>query len=516
MTDLIRPNVLKFGPKKQEEKDKDLASGLKVFSNYDAVPIGKKTEIVPKFLSKMLTDFKVLFPEMVNYGGKLANVVQDQDTGLKVLRYVEDECYLESMLNELDCFLDFRNDLDLKVKWKSFFLAFRNYAHSVKAVGQFPMWPLKPDHLVLGEYIEPKPSGAVDEFLNFFNFYTPKDRLMVKWIIASACWSEGQGRRPIFVICGPEGLDSTVQIGKSTLAAMIQYLFQSFGDLHVEVDVERFIVDLMAVSHERIVRLDNVKSGFRSNVLERLLTSPRLFGHVHGRGRISVENHVTFIITANDPSVTKDTATRSMKSVLAPPSLTAPFKHDEEYIKDFLDKTRKEIFGDAAYWLINPSRYPKRPGVTRFKYFEENIGQKFGDLDVGSQLIADIKSMNDESKIHEEFLDFLYGILITYKMPGKTEYPLNPDKHVIFVLGAVMAVFYKNFFQLRGERPPGMRGADIKRLCLAVGMHGITQKVQGDAHRGYMVNPKVTTGDKWAILQQRSVDRYAIPIKSVK
>lgn len=200
MTDLIRPNVLKFGPKKQEEKDKDLASGLKVFSNYDAVPIGKKTEIVPKFLSKMLTDFKVLFPEMVNYGGKLANVVQDQDTGLKVLRYVEDECYLESMLNELDCFLDFRNDLDLKVKWKSFFLAFRNYAHSVKAVGQFPMWPLKPDHLVLGEYIEPKPSGAVDEFLNFFNFHTPKDRLMVKWIIASACWSEGQGRRPIFVI----------------------------------------------------------------------------------------------------------------------------------------------------------------------------------------------------------------------------------------------------------------------------------------------------------------------------
>jgi hypothetical protein len=347
----------------------------------------------------------------------------------------------------------------------------------------------------------------------------------MKAIVITAAWSEGQGKRPLFVIAGPPDADQTIQIGKSTFVEMVQELFYSPCDLNVCDEPSRFIINLMANANKRIFRLDNVKKMFNSDIIERYVTSKYLQGHVHGVGNRMVENHATWILTANNPHLTVDLGSRSVTGRMdfIRPGTTW-YKHN---VLSFIDTMRMPVVAECAYYLTMPMIHLDRPCVTRFPEWERTILHKLGD-DVGAGIKLDQARLVDRTEEHAAFRDFIYSRIISYRVPqaykddnetinnARDDFILSPEKFNIFIATEMVSDWYFDFhgIRYRSNRGGGI-GRSIKKQAIEARLIALDspKRVGSVVLRGFWFASPIADQPTYAILRKRNEDAYATYVK---
>jgi len=519
LTEHLDPKILRFEKKKQAEIEGKAKSrqGYNAFRNYIELPKedGQKQAFMPRSMDELAGEFMGNFPDMVRYNHKICNIVNDNNRpGWREMRFLEDSKDLETAINDMGWLRDFKSKDMLSVKWESFFRSLRNRITPVRTVSDYPTWPMGPGQIALSPPIAPAQTGALDAFIDFFNPLTPHDRLLMKALVATVAWSNGQGKRPLFVIAGAHDADKTIQIGKSTFAEMIQELFVSPGDLDVRDDAARFTINLMANAHKRVIRLDNVRSIFNSAIIERFVTSKYLQGHVFGVGNRMIENHVTFILTANEPNLTIDLASRSVVIRLARPLPGNSWL--EENVKAWIEANREAVLADCAYVLTLPRGANDRECATRFPEWERTILHKLGD-DIGAGIKLDQERLQDKSEEHAAFRDFIYSKIISYKIAIKneTDFILSPETFNIFISSEIVCSWYFEFSGLRYAHSRGSYGKVIKKQCVESGLfpHPGKLRVGSVNPRGFWFSKPIRKRATYGILHKRNEDPYAIFVK---
>jgi hypothetical protein len=371
-------------------------------------------------------------------------------------------------------------------------------------ISKYPFWPTNPSHLIVGPPIVPAETGLLDRFIDFFNPLTPQDRMLMKALALTPCSGLLRGKRPLFVIAGEDGVESTVKIGKSTFARMIGSLHESFADIHVELQPKDMIVDVIQNADKRILRFDNVRGAFRTTILERFITSTHLSGHLFSKGYRSYENHTTFIMTVNEPHISEDLATRAIVIRLAPPKAGVTWV--EENVQTFLEEHRIGILQDMAYTLSLPSTGYERPCTTRFPTWERTILHRITQEDLGSKFVEDTKKLQDRTAEYEAWYDHVLKNISGYRYDTRM---VSPSDFKIFITSSILLEWYESFVNVRYASSRGQAGKDLKKMCSNVGMVYKEVKVNGTKYRGWQFNPE-SDGTFGAILTRRRDDSFIV------
>lgn len=515
----LPPEILTSGREKQEKNNMDSTEGQKVFTNYLILgQTPRKVMYGPKDPKDMAAELSEWLPGLVQYAGCIVKLVSSPEDGSLVLKELKNEDDLEKELMSNGILIDFKNkELDFKVRWKIFSLYYKETLPEYKVISKYPFWPNDPAHLIVGPPIVPAETGLLDRFLDFFNPLTPFDRILMKAMLITPCSGLLQGKRPLFIIAGEDGADSTIKIGKSTFAKMVGSLHESFADIHVELQPRDMIVDIMQNADKRVQRFDNVRGAFRTTIIERFITSPNLSGHVFSKGYRSFPNNTTFIMTCNDPQVSDDLADRGVVNRLAAPKPGTVWI--EENAQAFLEEHRIGMLQEAAYIFSLPHPGYNRPCTTRFPTWEREVLHRLTHEDLGAKFVEDTNKLKDRTEEYEAWRDFVSSRIMAYRIwahSKKDWIMLSPGQHKIFISSAIMNEFYAEFTNTRYASSKGQCGKEVRKLCLKSGMSPTDKKIriQKANTRGYIFNPTEPVDTLYAIVTRRREEATAIAISN--
>ena len=261
----------------------------------------------------------------------------------------------------------------------------RMTADAFEAVETLPHWPRMPGNCYLHKEL-PKSNGAfLEELLDFFVPATTIDRYLIASLFATPAWGGRAGARPIFLIEGPEGDGAEMGrgVGKSMLSEIVGHLYGGHLEVSQNDEINQMKTRLLspAAQGTRIVRLDNVKSHrFSWADLEGLITAPTISGHRLYVGEGRRPNTLTWIITLNGASLSKDLALRVVLIRLGRPDNDAGWLGR---LRAFIDAHRWEILRDIGDRLKAEGKHGYQAG-TRWAEWEAGVLAK-GPLPVSSR-----------------------------------------------------------------------------------------------------------------------------------
>jgi len=516
--DTPKQNVTDLGQKRQEKLDEKYKLQPGIFQNWQIVRVDKKPTkqggstdtpiIAAKRPDQLIEELKVQLPNFINVNGELTELRNEPQTGLFLPRPRWKPNDVEASLYAKNAALDFKRTLEGAVRWEPLVIHFADCVDYVTRVTKYPTWPVKPDHLVLVPGIEPEYNGSLDRLIDFFCPETETDRKLIKALFVTPAWSEGQGKRPLFLVMGPHDAASNVSIGKSKLAEKLQKLYQAGADFPQEVKPERWLTTIMEMQHAQIVRFDNVRvSEWSSTILERIVTSEMISGHKHGVGHREYPNHITFVATINDPHLNDDLASRAIVIRVKKPETYGQW---ERNVDTWIEENRKDVLRDIGSILMSQNiPDPDMNTQFRFPQWKETILNKI-DANLGEH----IKSQSETLKTNSDYIDWLEFVIdkatrYSIVRADYTEDPINSKDHNIFVGQRIMQEWFAVW---AGCKPNGSSkgelGKKLKKICLEAGMIYTPQlKVKGENRSGYWLNPQEKSGSKVAITTQTQENR---------
>lgn len=232
----------------------------------------------------------------------------------------------------------------------------------------------------------------LERMLNFFSPATPVDRELIRAAIATTFWGGPPGQRPAFLVSAAAGAGQGT--GKTTLAAMIGRLTGGAVDISTGTDTEEIKRRFLSGedTKKRVVFLDNVKkTKFSDQGIEALLTASEISGHKMFVGSCSRPNLLTWFITMNGPSLSRDLAQRCINIVLKRP------QHSGNWFEDatrFIDGNREAIISDICHFFSLERKeisYPSRWGL-----WEREVISRVNDPESVTALIRSRESTNDD------------------------------------------------------------------------------------------------------------------------
>lgn len=243
-----------------------------------------------------------------------------------------------------------------------------NEVENFKAIEHAPHNPRMSGHYYTCEFPPHGNGDALRGLVNRFNPSTSVDWDLIEAFFVTLFWGGPGGTRPAFLITADAGRG----VGKTTLATMGGYLVGGHIDcggiisLSSREDITKTKERLLSPEgrEKRIALLDNVKSRrFSSESLEDLITAATISGKELYVGDASRPNLLTFVITLNGASLSKDMAQRCVIIKLDKPSHTGDWA---QQTRDYIDEHRQAIIGDCLGFF---DREPMR--LTRFSRWAE-------------------------------------------------------------------------------------------------------------------------------------------------
>jgi len=227
------------------------------------------------------------------------------------------------------------------------------YAHLCAAVDQYedvqtyPHFPPREATCYLHPQLSAGGSGRFTELLNHLCPATDSDRYLIRAFFLSLAWGGKLGGRPLFIF-ESAGLDGKPGqgAGKSTAAMLAGELFGGYLSLSLNADDMQVQNRLLSPigRRARLVVFDNAKGTRMSSALiEGYVTSPQISGKEMWQGEGQRPNHLTWTLTANQPSLSKDFVGRAFPIRIVPPSYSPEWS---ESIAAFIREHRWEILGD--------------------------------------------------------------------------------------------------------------------------------------------------------------------------
>lgn len=265
-------------------------------------------------------------------------------------RYIESTAQLFAWM-DAQSFIDWGRSSDM-VSQERLLAHLQETAEHFDAIERFPQWPALPDTYYMFPPLPATAGEYLREFVNFFSPLTEVDRELITAFILSLFWGGAAGSRPAWLFTAsandPRGGRG---VGKSKVCELCSELVGGF----VEISAREDIVDLKkrllspAARTIRVARLDNIKTlRFSWADLEGLITSPVISGRQLYRGEGRRPNTLTWVLTLNGASLSRDMAQRVIVVKLARPRFNASW---ETEVRDYIQQHRWHILGDIGLQL---------------------------------------------------------------------------------------------------------------------------------------------------------------------
>ena len=238
----------------------------------------------------------------------------------------------------------------------------------------------------------PEPTGeALEEFVAKLNPETDDDRRLLTALILTPGAGLAPGTRPLFVITSESGQGS----GKTSTARAISDIWGGSCDLDFTEDWATLAKRIMSSddAFARVMLFDNVKgSVFGTGTLEAAITAKTITGWKSYVGQVSRPNDATFVVTFNDPALTRDLTERAVVIKIGKQ------RHQFDFVTwamEFVAKHRAQLLADALGMLRADPLWAVGEEADRFQAWQHAVltrvlgGERLGSLIVGRRSDVD-------------------------------------------------------------------------------------------------------------------------------
>ena len=312
------------------------------------------------------------------------------------------------------------------VTQERFFEFARARAEAFEAIETGPHWPLMPGAYYMHPPLPAATGKALASLLACFEPATDLDAQLLKAAVMTPAWGGQPGSRPAFPITGAE--DTSQQgrgIGKSVLVNLVANLYGGYLDVKPISDIKDVKTRLLSAEgrSRRIARLDNVKTLKLSWAdLEGLITADVISGRQLYQGEGRRPNTLTWFITINGASFSKDMAQRAVLIELARPDYQS---HWEQRVLAYLDSHRLEILADVGEILGSP--VPPLGATTRGGAWEQGVLAHVDCVVQCQGLILERQELIDDDERDRGL------VRAHFRHRLQTSCKINPDNHRVFI-----------------------------------------------------------------------------------
>jgi hypothetical protein len=292
----------------------------------------------------------------------------------------------------------------------------------------YPHYPPLPDVLYLSEPPAAPNTGALDVLLDRFAPASPVDRQLLKALVLTLFWGGPPGQRPLFTFTGPDGdCQRGRGVGKTSCVDLLARLVGGWHAIRPRAqNDDRLLTGLLSplALPYRVAAVDNLKSlKFSNDLFESLVTATTINGHRLYTGHAERVNYLTWAVTVNGASYSKDLAQRSVVVQLARPQPSPTWSVDTT---NFIDTHRDEIVADVRWHLEQPARQTTRP--ERWQHWAAEVVGRLIDPDAVLDLIADRRGeVDDDDQDADDIIEHVRACLEA-EQPG-----LSPDVSVVLI-----------------------------------------------------------------------------------
>lgn len=218
---------------------------------------------------------------------------------------------------------------------------------SYRAVSALPHWPAVEGLYYLQCNLPPVPvpdgnsQTPLGTLVNKFNPETPEDRLLMLAALLTPGWGGPPGARPAFVFTSEHGRG----VGKTATANVLAKIWGGATTIGTKEDWDKVRGRLLSESSlaQRIVIIDNIKGRLHGSDIEGLITADQIDGWKPYHGQATRPNLITWFMTSNSPSLSRDLADRSVVVKVG------PSKHGFNFIEwadKWIDQHQAEIIAE--------------------------------------------------------------------------------------------------------------------------------------------------------------------------
>lgn len=411
------------------------------FKNYEWVGENKQ----PIHINALIDDCHRRFWD---FPRRVGSTMFDHDRKSGLIRYIENTQTLFAWIQEKSGHKVNWAKIEGAVRQEEFYSSLYYNARRYEAISGVPAWPPRDDvYYTHGSLPAPTPDARYfNEFAAHFSPATREDFRLIKAFIASPLYFRYKIARPIWVIDSIHGQGA----GKTKLVEMIATLYG--GD-----DPESsspFWVDAKQIQNEmladrtnkrllsqtgrkkRIVLIDNVNGYFAPSSLCSDTTSGELSGMApYGHGEESRPNDLTYVITVNSASLSRDLIDRSMFIHLSKPEVRQPSW--EANLVAYIRAHRLQIIADIIGILERGPQFDVRP-FTRFDSWErEVLAPICGTFELHSDIFKATADRRDQSDGEQEDAQLLEDTF----SDKLQELGINPDLDCAFITSQVLKVW---------------------------------------------------------------------------
>jgi hypothetical protein len=270
-------------------------------------------------------------------------------------------------------------------------------AERFDAVEPFPHHPPMPGHYYMHSPLPPGGSGAFLELLRRFNPSTPVDSDLIAAAFMTPFAGIEPGQRPAFLITAEDDdEDGGRGTGKTTLAELAGRLCGGHIELRATDEWDRLVTRLLspAALGRRVALLDNVKAlRFSWAEMEAGITTAVISGRQLYVGEGRRPNTLTFFVTLNGASLSKDMAQRCVLIVLKRPQYDAAW---EEGVIRLIETRRWEIIADIIDLLKAPA--PPLARYSRWSAWEKAVLSRVAEPSDCQKVIEDRQAAIDDDQ----------------------------------------------------------------------------------------------------------------------
>lgn len=328
------------------------------------------------------------------------------------------------------------------------FLAYlAQQSEAYDAVESYPHWPPLPSTYYMHPPVTGGDGRALRELVRRFSPATPVDQDLIEAFFLSLLWGGPPGSRPAWLFTCEEGDSKGGRgVGKSTVAKLGARLVGGHIDLASSDRMTDTITRLLSPDalERRVVLLDNLKTTKLSwGELEAAITTDSISGHrlYHGEGRRP--NTLTYALTLNGASLSRDMAQRCVIVKLARPKYSATWERETI---DLIERRRWEILGDILGRLqAAPTQQLAEFG--RWGTWEADVLSRVAEPSECQTVISERQAEVDDDSSEAELVRQAFRASLEARNH-------DPDREVIWIDSRTAATWCN---EALGERRPTQR-----------------------------------------------------------
>lgn len=276
---------------------------------------------------------------------------------------------------------------------------------------------------------------ALADLLRRFCPASPTDHDLILAFLLTLFWGGPNGQRPVFVFqASAEALQAGRGAGKSTIPGFAATLVGGHLAIGMDEDESEVHRRILGPSGrvKRLALIDNVKTlRFSSRAVEALLTCREISGRQMFVGEGSRPNSLTWCMTFNEPSMSKDMAQRAVVIEVDTPVYEPNWVRS---IEAFIEEKRWAIVGDLLAILRQPKSLPDTFTYSRWGAWESEVLSRVADPIAGQSVIqARRKSVDDDEEMYSEAQD-----LIRQAICDKFGINAKPDEMFVLIPSGVI------------------------------------------------------------------------------